>query len=84
MHLFMLGRNKYGNTLLSKNLKIWEMWWPENARIEEIYEQEGAIEYVIRKNMPDGQYELLIPYGVKHLKKFLKRDLHHFAVDVSA
>lgn len=68
IHLFMLGRDKYGNSLLSKKRRIWEECWPQDAKIEVIHQQEGAIDYVIRKNMPDGQYELLVPYGVKHLK----------------
>jgi hypothetical protein len=73
IHLFMLGKNKYGDTLLSKNREIWERWWPEDAKIEVIHQQEGAIDYVIRKNMPDDQYELLLPYGLKHLKRIVGR-----------
>lgn len=73
IHLFMLGQNKYGDTLLSKNRGIWERWWPQDAKIEAIHQQEGAIDYVIRKNMPDDQYELLVPFGVKHLKPFFNR-----------
>jgi hypothetical protein len=72
IHLFMFGRNKHGETLRSKNPTKWEMWWPQDAKIDVIYQQEGAIDYVIRKNMPDNQYELLVPYGVKHLKRFFE------------
>jgi len=70
IHLFMLGHNREGQTLRSKNPTMWESWWPNDACIEAIHNQEGAIDYLVKKNMPDGQYELLTPYGLKHLKRF--------------
>jgi hypothetical protein len=34
------------------------------------HQQEEAIDDIISNNMPDDQYELLVLYGVKHLKGF--------------
>ena len=70
IHIFMLGHNRTGQTLRSKNPTMWEARWPNDARIKVIDNQEGAIDYLVRKNMPDGQYELLSSYGNKHLKQF--------------
>jgi len=73
LHVFLFGHNKVGETLLSKDPTPWEKDWPENATIEPIYQQEGAIGYLVEKNLPIDQYELLNPYGMKHLKRFEKR-----------
>jgi len=73
LHLVMLGQNRDGKCLASADSSYWEKQWQKmthtTALIENIYDQEGVVSYMVKFNMPDNHHEELVPYNEKLLKR---------------
>jgi len=72
IHLLALGYSRDGKTLLNCNIhkaeRLWGSLANKTAKIESIYDH-GAVGYIVDKNMPEGKYEMVMPYNTKRLKK---------------
>jgi hypothetical protein len=72
LHLLLFGRSKSRSpierTLLSLDPKKWQNKWPESARIKE-FGSLGQLGYIVDQNMSEGWFELVKPYGKRHLEK---------------
>ena len=51
LHLLMCGRNRYGQTLMMANKSKCERLWGAVAKIEDVYDNRGAADY-LTDNMP--------------------------------
>lgn len=73
LHLLMLGQNRFGKRLADVNPKRWEREWGEitkrSAMIQNIYDQEGVISYMVEQNMPNQQHWEVTPYNGNLLKR---------------
>lgn len=73
IHLLILGKNKFGQTLLDMDQNQWEIEWKKlthrDCYIEPVY-SDGVFEYITNpKNTPPNHFEMVNPYGIKLLKK---------------
>jgi len=73
LHMLMLGQNKKGKSLSKVDSKCWEREWQNithnTAIIENIYDQERVVSYMVKYNMPTHHHEELVPYNTKLLKR---------------
>jgi hypothetical protein len=48
MHCLALGRNREGKTLRDVSADKWAARWPYHAKIEQVYDHAGAVDYVAK------------------------------------
>jgi len=73
IHLLVLGKNRFKQTLWKVNRKDWEDSWSNltkcQAVIEPVYERDGVTSYIANKNLPWDRSELIQPYNKRLLEK---------------
>jgi len=73
LHILMLGKSKNGKRLAEVDSSHWEKQLQDITHntviIENIYDQEGVVSYMVRYNMPAHRHEALVPYNKKLLKR---------------
>ncbi len=70
VHLLMLGKNRYGHTLLDKKRSDWEHAYKKmsknTAEIKRVRDM-GASSYIADHNTPLDRFEMVMPYNRKLL-----------------
>lgn len=70
LHLLVLGRNRYGKTLLDVSVERWQQAWKAEAKISPIYDITGISKYFERNAiLKDDNLSEVLLYNLKLLKK---------------
>ena len=73
LHLLMLGRNRFGKTLLDVSAAKWEKAWKAEAKISLIYDLAGVSEYYERNTILwDNTLSEVIDFNRRLLKRVQK------------
>lgn len=70
-HLLLYGMNKNGKTLLDCEYKNIKQYWKYDIKIDEIYNMEGVLGYIVDHNMIEGRYDVF-HYGTQHIQGFFE------------
>jgi hypothetical protein len=70
LHLLILGRNRFGKTLMDVSPAKWEEVWKAEAKISPIYDVTGIAKYFERNViLKDDTLSEVVLYNIKLLKK---------------